>query len=156
MISAFFFTWFAATLIWTINALRRPVIPGHGVPPMWLPGMLVSELAPWYLVGRVVIAVLFIWAGALDLGIGQAGMALFIFSEVGLLVLIQRSFTAVADAGGKVAWRNILPMPARPPAGVLVSTDVPYWDDHTTDIYHRKTGEPAPALIYLHPGSWMR
>jgi acetyl esterase/lipase len=156
MISAFFFTWFAATLIWTINALRRPVIPGHGVPPMWLPGMLVSELAPWYLVGRVVIAVLFIWAGALDLGIGQAGMALFIFSEVGLLVLIQRSFTAVADAGGKVAWRNIFPMPARPPAGVLVSTDVPYWDDHTTDIYHRKTSEPAPALIYLHPGSWMR
>ncbi|HSM44593.1 MAG TPA: hypothetical protein VK969_06200, partial [Acidimicrobiia bacterium] len=50
VISAFFFIWFAAACIWTINALRRPVPPDRRFPPLWLPAMLVSELAPIYFV----------------------------------------------------------------------------------------------------------
>lgn len=156
MISALFFTWFAVALIWTINALRRPVIPGQGFPPMWLPGMLVSELAPWYFVGRAAFAALFVWAGALDLRIGHAGLALFLLSELGLLFLIRRSFIAVKDADGTVSLGSLWPTPARVPDGVIIDKEVPYWDDYTTDIYHRDVNETAPALIYLHPGSWMR
>ncbi|HEY5890466.1 MAG TPA: alpha/beta hydrolase [Acidimicrobiia bacterium] len=156
MISALFFTWFAAAVIWTVNALRRPVIPGTGLPPMWLPGMLISELAPWYFLGRPAVAALFIWAGALDLTVGRIGLVLFVVSELGLLILIRRSVIAAKDAGGSAGVRSLFPTTARVPDGVTVETDVPYWDDYTTDIYRGPNGDNAAALIYLHPGSWMR
>ena len=50
-----FFTWFFAATLWTVNALRRPVPPGRGLAPLWLPGMIVSELAPGLLVVRALI-----------------------------------------------------------------------------------------------------
>lgn len=156
MISALFFTWFAVALIWTINALRPPVVPGQGLSPLWLPGMLISELAPWYFIGRAVIGTLFVWAGALDLSIGWAGLVLFFISELGLLVLIRRSFIAAREAGGKASFQSLLPTAARVPDGVTIEREVPYWDDYTTDIYHGPGSNDSPALIYLHPGSWMR
>jgi hypothetical protein len=54
LISAVFFTWFFAACLWTVNALRRPVPPHRGFPPLWLPGMIVSELAPLFLMARAV------------------------------------------------------------------------------------------------------
>lgn len=156
MISALFFTWFAAALIWTVNALRAPVLPGKGLPPMWLPGMIVSELAPWYLIGRAAIAGLFVLAGALDLAVGRAGLALFVLSELGLLVLFRRSILAVRDAGQTVNFRHIFPWSVRPPQDVEVHLEVPYWNEFTADVYRGPARPGAPALIYLHPGSWMR
>ena len=61
LISALFFTWFFAACVWTVNALRRPVPPGRRFPPLWLPGMLISELAPLYFVARVLILVALGW-----------------------------------------------------------------------------------------------
>ena len=66
MSSIIFVIWFGAAFVWTVNALRRPVQPGKGIPPPWLPAMLVSELAPWLLLVRVLVVVAFISLGALE------------------------------------------------------------------------------------------
>jgi acetyl esterase/lipase len=156
MIAAIFFTWFGATTVWTINALRRPVPPGKSLPPLWLPGMIVSELAPWLLVERFLIAALLIWAGALERGIGQVGLVLFILSQVGILILIQRSFESVRRAGKSAKLSNLWKVRVTPPESISIEHEVPYWDKFTAEVYRSTTNSASPALIYLHPGSWMR
>lgn len=156
MISALFFTWFGVGTIWTVNALRRPVPPGKPFPPLWLPGMLVSELAPWFLIVRAAIAGLLIWAGALDLAIGQAGLVLFFVSEVGLLVLMRRSVQAARNAGRRARLLGLWKLRQKKPEGVEITIDVPYVEGLTVDVYRRAESTRAPTLIYLHPGSWMR
>ena len=42
MPSTIFVIWFGAAFVLTVNALRRPVQPGKGIPPPWLPAMIVS------------------------------------------------------------------------------------------------------------------
>lgn len=157
MISALFFAWFGAATLWTVNALRRPVPPGKKFPPLWLPGMIISELAPWFFLARLVIAALLIWAGALQQGIGQAGLALFAISQVGLLVVIGRTVKSVRAAGGSLRPLDLWKVGVNPPAGVEVDLEVPYWNGFTADIYQQPgRSSNSPALIYLHPGSWMR
>jgi len=156
MSSAFFFTWFFATTLWTINALRRPVRPGEGVAPLWLPGMIVSELAPWLFIVRSVIAWGFISLGALDLRIGQAGLVLFVVSQLGLLLLIVRSWRSARDAGGHPNILSLFSVRIGRPKDVEMTSDVHYWDGLTLDTYRRGDTENAPCLVYVHGGSWMR
>ncbi|HEU4319834.1 MAG TPA: alpha/beta hydrolase [Acidimicrobiia bacterium] len=156
LISALFFTWFFAAGIWTLNALRRPVPPGHRFPPLWLPGMLISELAPLFFLERVLIAVLFIAAGALRLGIGQAGLVLFAVSQVGLLWVMGRSIIGARRTGHSPPISTFFRLWERLPDGVTRVTEVPYADGLTLDIYIGEVLGPAPTLLYVHPGSWMR
>jgi acetyl esterase/lipase len=156
MISAFFFTWFFAASLWTINALRRPVPPGKGFPPLWLPGMVVSELAPWLFVARAVVAWGFIAVGALELRIGQAGLALFMLSEAGLVPLMVRSWRASRNAGTRPGLLDLFNVRSGLPDEIELSTEIQYWDDLTLDVYRRAHVRNAPTLVYLHPGSWMR
>lgn len=156
LISALFFIWFAAAIIWTVNALRRPVLPGHRFPPLWLPGMIVSELAPIYLVARVLIAWAFIAAGALDLGIGRAGLVLFALSELGLLVLIARTVRSGLATGHSPSLFTLFKVAERLPTGVHKQEEVPYFDHLTLDVYSQEGSVEAPTLVYVHPGSWMR
>lgn len=156
MSSAFFFTWFFATTLWTVNALRRPVPPGKRFPPMWLAGMIVSELAPWWLVMRALVAGAFVAAGALDRGIGQAGLALFVMSEIGLLPVMARTLRSSREAGGPRSLLGLFRVGSRIPDGVEMTAQIPYWEDFTLDVYHRPDAVNAPTLIYIHPGSWMR
>ena len=99
MPSVIFVIWFGAALVWTVNALRRPVQPGKGIPPPWLPAMLVSELAPWLFLVRVLVVVPFISMGVLETLAGQVGLAIFILSELGLLVLIGRTLASARATG---------------------------------------------------------
>lgn len=156
MISAVFFTWFFVSVLWTVNTLRRPVPPGRGIPPLWLPGMLVSELAGWYLVSRAVVAGGFIAAGALQLGIGKAGAGLFLLSELGLLPLMRRTVVSVGHTGQRVRALDLFRVRLRLPAGVEKREHVHYWDGFTLDLYRRPGTHRAPALVYLHGGSWTR
>lgn len=156
MISALFFTWFAAAGIWTANALRRPVPPGKKFPPLWLPGMIVSELAPIYLVVRAGIAAVFIALGALQLGIGQAGLALFALSQIGAVVLIVRTVKSAAATGGSPSPLSLFKVVEGFPPGVEHHAEVPYWDSLSLDVYARPGLDRAPTLVYVHPGSWMR
>ena len=156
MTSAFFFTWFFVTTLWTINALRRPVPPGKRFPPMWLAGMIVSELAPWLLVIRALAAWAFIALGALEQGIGLVGLALFIGSEIGLFPLMTRTLRSSHEADGSRSLVDLFRIGSRIPAGVEMTAEIPYWDGFTLDVYRRPEAANAPTLIYVHPGSWMR
>lgn len=156
MIAALFFTWSATALILTINALRKPVPPGKGLPPLWLPAMLVSELAPWLLLVRAGVAGLFILAGSLQLGVGRAALVLLAISEIGLVALMARSWRAARDADMKPGLLDLWRVRISSPEGVGVTEGVFYADGLAMNIYSRDGLESAPALIYLHPGSWMR
>jgi acetyl esterase/lipase len=154
--SAFFFTWFFATTVWTVNALRRPVPPGKRFPPVWLAGMIVSELAPWLLVLRALVAFVFIALGALEVRMGQVGLGLFIGSEIGLFPLLARTLRSSREAGGSRSLPALFRIGSRLPDGVEMTTEVPYWDGLSLDTYRRPEAANAPTLVYVHPGSWMR
>ena len=156
MASALFFTWFFAATLWTVNALRHPVPLGRRFPPMWLAAMIVSESAPWLLVVRALVAWAFIAVGALELTIGQVGLALFVLSEVGLLPLMARTVRSSREAGGVTSPLALFRIGSRLPSGVEMTTEVPYAEGLTLDIYRRPETTSAAALIYVHPGSWMR
>lgn len=156
MVSALFFTWFFAAVLWTVNALRKPVPPGRGIAPLWLPGMLISELAPWYLVVRSLVAAGFVALGGLQLSIGQAGLAMFAVSQLGLSALIRRTVRSVHAAGGRVTLTDLFRTRIGLPAGVEKVEGLAYRGDLTLDLYRRTVATSAPTLIYVHSGSWMR
>jgi len=156
MPSTLFVIWFGAAFVLTVNALRRPVQPGKGIPPPWLPAMLVSELAPWLLLVRVLAVVAFVSIGVLESAAGWVGLVLFILSELGLLVLIWRTIASARATGVNLSAWSLFRIWDRLPAGVTVTPEVHYWDGLTLDIYRRPESIMAPALIYVHPGSWMR
>lgn len=156
MIAALTFTWFFAACLWTINALRRPVPPNKRMPPLWLPGMLISELAPIYFVLRAAIAFGFVALGALDDPVGRAGLMLFAVSEIGLIVLMVRSIRSAMATGRSPSVLSLFKVYERRPHDVVLETEVHYWDGLTLDVYSKKDEHRAPTLIYVHPGSWMR
>jgi len=156
MPSTIFVIWFGAAFLWTVNALRRPVQPGKGIAPPWLPAMLVSELAPWLLLVRVLVVVAFISIGAQESVAGWVALALFILCELGLLVLIGRTLASARATGHSPSAWSLFRIWDRLPAGVTVTPEVHYWDALTLDIYRSPDSTVAPALIYAHPGSWMR
>lgn len=156
MISALFFVWFAVATFWTINALRHPVPPGKGMAPLWLPGMIVSELSGWFLLGRAAIAAGFLAQGAAEVTVGQVGLALFVFSEVGLLVVFTRSIRAARSLGHPVSIPGIFRVWDRTPRGEVITAEVSYADGLSLDVHGPESGGTGPCLIYLHPGSWMR
>jgi acetyl esterase/lipase len=156
LISAFFFVWFFTASIWTLNALRRPVPPGRGLPPMWLPGMIVSELAPVLLVLRGLVAWVLIGLGAAAGPVGVAGLVLFTLSELGLLVLIWRSVGSARATAHSPSVTTLWKVWERLPPGVEFWPGIHYWNGLTLDLYRQPGLVKAPTLIYLHPGSWMR
>ncbi|MFP3913439.1 MAG: alpha/beta hydrolase [Actinomycetota bacterium] len=154
--SAVFFVWCLVALVVTVNALRPPVPPHRRFPPLWLPGMLVSELAPALFLIRALVAAGFVALGAHQGGLGRLALLLFVVSEAGLVVLMGRTIRSARDTGrapslltlGKV-WESL-------PPEVELTAGVHYRDSLTLDVYSRAGEGDAPALIYLHPGSWMR
>lgn len=118
--------------------------------------MLISELAPVFFLERILIASLFVVAGATDLGVGMAGLWLFAISEIGLLVVMARSVRGARATGHSPSLWTFFRLIERLPEGVGKQTEVPYWRDLTLDIYSLSGVEDAPSLVYVHPGSWMR
>lgn len=156
MIAALTLTWFFAACLWTINALRRPVPPHQRMPPLWLPAMLISELAPVYFILRAVIALGLVTLGAAQNPVGRAGLVLFGLSEIGLVVLMVRSIRSSKATGHSPSILTLPKVYERRPREVRLASEVHYWNGLTLDVYSRRDVESAPALIYVHPGSWMR
>lgn len=156
MISALFFIWFFVAFLWTVNALRRPTLPGEGLAPLWFPGMIVSELAAWLFLSRAAVAVAFLMFGGADLAIGKGGLVLFMLSEVGLLVVIYRAAVAARYLGFPVSVSGLLRVWDRTPSWELVEHDIPYAKGLTLNVHRQIDTRGAPTMLYLHPGSWMR
>lgn len=156
MISVAFFVWFLFAFLWTVNALRRPVPPGKTFPPLWLPGMLISELAPLYLVLRAVVALGFISLGAAESTLGQTAMALFVLSETGLLILMGRTIVSARQTDSGTSPWTIWKVTERRPPAMETTEEIPYGNGFTLDYHGPPGADLAPALIYVHPGSWMR
>lgn len=118
--------------------------------------MLISELAPLYFVARGLIAWLFVALGALSNPVGQAGLALFAFSELGLVVLMIRTVRSARQTGHSPPVLTVAKVYESRPRHVEHHPEVHYWNDLTLDVYSRQGISSAPTLVYVHPGSWMR
>ena len=145
----------------------------------WLTG----ELAVFHIAWQVVVALLFVLAGALDSGNGVLGLALCLLSWLGLYYFHRRGDTCHsvheralqqalgadyrdrATAVGRPAlpglaasadWWRPFAM-ARP--GVERVANIAYGDAgrrHRLDIYRpREAGENRPVLLQIHGGAWM-
>ncbi len=160
MIAALFLTYAGVALFNSVNALRRPVEPGSRFPPLWLPGMIVSELTTTLLVSRIVVAAFFIALGVLQQPAGWLALMFLGCAELMLLPQYQRTAAARQVATGPLpsstgtARERITGRLDLPPELELVE-GIEYHDGLTLDLY-RKPGlvGPAPTLIYVHGGGW--
>lgn len=118
--------------------------------------MLVSELAPLYLIARALIAIGFLALGGADRPIGVFAIGLFALSELGLVVVLTRTVRGARDTGHSPSILTLFQVWERLPGGVDRTVEIPYWDSLTLDVYARPAVENAPTLVYVHPGSWMR
>lgn len=118
--------------------------------------MLISELAPLYLVMRALIGVGFMAAGGAEGWVGEGGVVLFAMSELGLIPLMRRTIRSARATGHSPSLFTLFQLTERRPAGVTLTPEVRYWEDFTLDVYRRPGTSNNPALVYVHPGSWMR
>ncbi len=165
----------------TWNALR-PVRPGRGLGPVWVSALVTGELALHQIAWQAAATAVFVWAGALRSWPGLAGLAITGASWAGLVVLQVRAHrarptveAAVTDALGRGFDGQIDPdrfadrlqpslprlMVAHPskPRNVERRSGLAYGPhpSHLVDLYlPPATDGPAPVLLQIHGGSWMR
>ncbi len=163
MLAGLFFTYGFVTVVSTVNALRKPVPPTAKLPPLWLPAMLVAELAPYIVLSRGALASLFVWTGGLTTFVGRAGVVLVGVSLVGMIPVSIRNERAVRLLGGRAAdtdlvqrlidWFDRRPRPV--PEGVELDCGLEYAPGLTVDLYRpTSSGSNRPMFLYLHGGSW--
>lgn len=160
VIAALFMTYAGVALFNSVNALRRPVEPGSRFPPLWLPGMIVSELTTTLLVSRIVVAAFFIALGVLRHPAGWLALMLVGIAQLLLLPQYGRTAAALREAAGPLPSRSgttrarITGRLDLPPDLELVQ-GVEYHRGLTLDLYRKPgLGAPAPTLIYVHGGGW--
>lgn len=137
--------------------------PTRRYSPWWLPSMVVSELAPFWLVVTTATAALGIALGGLGNPAGQAGALALGVAAVLLVVLIVRAHrsarrlrTRVTGAVHRARGAAIVvgrPVPT--PPGVVEVHGVAYDAGQTLDIV-RPAEAPSTArvLVYVHGGGW--
>ena len=158
-------------LFGAINALRGPAT--HRRPryrPPWFPVLLTAEAVPVRVVVHGVLAVLLIWAGALDRLAGRIGLVLTILTWLGYIAIQWRAAStkkvmaaALQDVGidpdgfAHIDWRRVLAAyPYRIPSSITRIEDIEYASGLHLDIYRRSDlGDGChPTLLYVHGGSW--
>ena len=156
-------------LLGAVNALRGPATDRRPVlRPPFLPTLLTAEAVPLRVAIHAVVALLLIWAGALDHLAGRVGLVLTAMTWVGYVVIQWRAAgtkKVVADALESVGipdedyahvdWNRVLAAyPYSVPADVERIDDIEYAPDLHLDVYRGQSGSPQPALLYVHGGSW--
>jgi acetyl esterase/lipase len=160
VIPGLLFTYGLVSVLMSINALRRPAPPTHRLPPLWLPAMIVNELAPLFLVSRAVVAAAAVGLGGLEHPLGAVGFWMVIAAELALIPVFLRTRRAVAQV------RPLKPVPAtsvreralggrRFGADIEMIPEVRFHDQLTLELYRRRgNAGPAPTLVFVHGGSW--
>ncbi|MGD2061800.1 MAG: alpha/beta hydrolase, partial [Acidimicrobiia bacterium] len=163
MASPLLFTYGFVALLLTINALRRLRRPNAPLPPLWLPAMLTSSLAPFWLLSRLAVGTLLVLAGGTRLTMGRMGLWMLGLSMMGLLIAIGR------DLGSTRALRRRIDTPVfaesmptlltgRPiptPPDLEQIDEIAYDDSNTFDLI-RSNDRPTtqPLFVYVHGGGW--
>lgn len=163
MASPLLFTYGFVTLLLTINALRRLRHPRALFPPLWLPAMLTSSLAPFWLLSRLALGAVLVLAGGTRLTMGRLGLWMLGLSIAGLVVVIardQRSARVMRDHIHTPVFAESLPtsLTGRPiptPPDIEQIDELPYDDSNTFDLIH-SDGPPRvrPLFVYVHGGGW--
>lgn len=163
MASPLLFTYGFVTLLLTINAVRRLRRPNAPLPPLWLPAMLTSSLAPFWLVSRVVIGAGLVSLGGTRLAMGRLGLWMLGLSILGLLIVIGRDLESVRnmkDRIGTPVFQESLPtlLTGRPiptPPDVTQIDEIPYDESNTLDLIRSNDGSgDKPVFVYVHGGGW--
>lgn len=163
MASALLFTYGFVALLLTINALRRLRRPNAPIPPLWLPAMLTSSLAPLWLLSRITVGALLVFAGGARLGTGRLGLWLLGLSTLGLLIVIARDLRSTRALRERIhtpLFPESLPtlLTGRPiptPPDIEQLARLPYDGSNTFDLI-RSRDAPArqPLFVYVHGGGW--
>lgn len=147
------------------NAVKPVRNPTRRYSPWWLPAMVVTEIAPfWLLVAGLALAAGLLAGGWDNVG-GRIGAAMIVVASVLLVVVVLRSRTAVRRLRRQVTGRvhpargiaRLLGRPVPAPPGVVEECDIVWRRGLTLDLV-RPTVTPAsaPVLVYVHGGAWTR
>lgn len=163
MASPLLFTYGFVALLLTINALRRLRRPTAPLPPLWLPAMITSSLAPFWLLSRLAVGAVLVLAGGTDLAMGRMGLWMLALSVLGLLVVLGRDARSARRLNDRIrtplfeeAMPTLLtgrPMPT--PPSIEQVDDVPYDDSNTFAMIRPRDGSSRrPVFVYVHGGGW--
>jgi acetyl esterase/lipase len=130
---------------------------------MWLPAMVIAELAPFWLLLHAVVLTLGLVAGAWQHWIGRIGVALLGASILLLCWIIVRSLIGVSKlrrlivgsvhpARGKA---RLVGRPIPTPPGVREEHGIEWRDGLTLDLIGPEPAATSgPVLVYVHGGGW--
>lgn len=163
MASALLFTYGLVALLLTVNALRRLKSPRAPLPPLWLPAMITTSLAPFWLLSRIAGGSLFVLIGGTNLGMGRLGLWMLGASILGLGAIIARNARSVrllAPLTETPVFQESFPtsLTGRPiptPPDLEQLDDIAYDGGLSLDLI-RSLEAPAhsPVFVYVHGGGW--
>jgi acetyl esterase/lipase len=145
------------------NAARPVVDPTRRYSPLWLPAMVVAELAPFWLLLHVAALGSGLALGGWKYTIGRIGAALLGTATVLVCWLVVRSLIGVRRLRPLVDGRvrpalgaaRLIGRPVPTPAGVGEQHEVEWRRGLTLDLIG-PTRPPSigPVLVYVHGGGW--
>lgn len=145
------------------NAAKPVINPARRYSPLWLPAMVVTSLAPVWLLIQLSVLGVTAALGGFRLLVGAVGGVMLLVSAVLTVWLLIRSAIGirrlrthvegvVQPARGAARWRG-RPIPT--PPGVVEEDHVVWRDDLTLDLIKPiRTIAGAPVVIYAHGGGW--
>jgi acetyl esterase/lipase len=145
------------------NAARPLGDPTRRYSPLWLPAMVIAELASLWIAVHLVVAGVGFVSGGHRHAAGLAGLGLLGVSVLMLAWVRGRTLIGVRRLGPMVAgeiprtrrWWGIPGVPAPVPGDLDERRDVPWLGDLTADIVlDRAERTAAPVLVYVHGGGW--
>ncbi len=163
MASALLFTYGFVALLLTVNALRRLRTPQAPLPPLWLPAMITTSLAPFWAISRIGAGAVFVAIGGTRLAMGRLGLAMLGVSLVGLGALMSRNARSVRLLRPGIAtpvFEEALPAtltgrPVPTPPDLEQLDELPYGEAGTFDLVRSRRRTPrAPLFVYVHGGGW--
>jgi acetyl esterase/lipase len=145
------------------NAARPLIDSTRWYSPSWLPGMVVTELAPfWLIVHAVVVSIGLLLGGWANLG-GRIGVALIGLSMLLLSWIIGRTMRSVRRLRGLVSGpihrssglARLIGIPVVTPPGVSEIHGIEWGPGLTLDLIRPDDERrDLPVTVYVHGGGW--
>ena len=145
------------------NAVRPLIDPTRWYSPSWLPAMVVSEIAPfWILVHGATIGLGLLLGGWANWG-GRIGVAMLSGSMLLLVWVVVRARLAVARLHARVVGpihgtrgvARLIGVPVATPPGVREARGIDWRHGLTLDLVRPDDDRRRlPVLVYVHGGGW--